>query len=456
MDTIHSVRRITVRWAVASAAIAAFSAAPTASEALSTRSPRLAVRPAHDGGDRNPAMNRPYYWAWKTFVEVNGPDDTTGRPRWESWASDTETFPECPDPDSPPKWPGRTSRTKVLGPRTQVIDTEFFVPTLSWYVLEDGVPTAIPVTDPQEVRRNKPSFDYIVDNGFYYTEGLEAVFAEVLEKVEATGGTAAEAMSVVTRTIKFPIESIEIKIDWVPMEDVPEPDRSAFYSSYAVTVDEDGNQGTAQEYALVAMHISTKDIPTWFWATWMNEKVLGRCDYIGCKDEFGVEGPAFTPPNDTANYPYPAAPLSRDLLDMMKAVGLDEVFRNYRLVGTQTNYVDPTGQPTLMSNTITEQNQLQTGSCMTCHARAAFEASGEILSIFSDDAAADTPVSGDALVTNNGAPDPTWFWTFVNGEDDDGDTVDYFSSATEVTGVTAVQLDFVWGLLFANSVDACD
>ena len=63
---------------------------------------------------------------------------------------------------------------------------------------------------------------------------------------------------------------------------------------------------------------------------------------------------------------------------------------------------------------------------------------------------------GDAFATDNGTPDPSWFWTLENGIDVDGNVVDYFSTSTKSTDLTAVQLDFVWGPLLANSVECSD
>src|SRR5262249_39150408 len=90
--------------------------------------------------------------------------------------------------------------------------------------------------------------------------------------------------------------------DWVPITDIPEAQRSEFYRNIAATVDANGNPTTA-EYGLMAMHIMTKQVPFWFWATWLNKNLLGRCDYIGCRDDFGVT-PSYPPPNADPNYPY--------------------------------------------------------------------------------------------------------------------------------------------------------
>ena len=68
----------------------------------------------------------------------------------------------------------------------------------------------------------------------------------------------------------------------------------------------------------------------------------------GCRDDFGVT-PSYFPPHATPNFPYADGKLTDSLKILMKKVNLDPVFQNYRLVGIQTNFTDPTGQPVLMS-----------------------------------------------------------------------------------------------------------
>jgi hypothetical protein len=248
-------------------------------------------------GLKNPAMNYPYYWAWHLFTDVNRPSREKkvggGRAvKWETWASDSETFPTCPDPDDPPSWPGKTSRTKVLHPsklHTLILGDST---TINWYTLQNGTPTAVSVTDPQEVRRNRASFDYIVDNGLYYTDGLKVAFDDAQDAMPEDGD-AAQSMAAVLHTVDFPTDAIEIKADWVPISEIPEAECKDYYTNWAVAESDDSK--TLEKYALVAMHIMTKDVPTWFWATWMNKDVLGRCDYIGCRDDFG-HIPSYTAP----------------------------------------------------------------------------------------------------------------------------------------------------------------
>jgi hypothetical protein len=55
---------------------------------------------------------------------------------------------------------------------------------------------------------------------------------------------------------------------------------------------------------------------------------------------------------------------------------------------------------------------------------------------------------GDLFVTDNGTPDPGWFWTLQNN-------APYVSSSTKVSSLDAAQLDFVWGFLLARSISNC-
>lgn len=403
--------------------------------------------------DRNAAENHPYLWAWKSFAEVNRPTHVRepgggSLVRWETWASDAETFPVCPDPSNPPTWPGYNLRDKLLKKSQLLAQSPADV---DWYTLVNGVPTVTAVLKyTEDVRRNEASFDYIVDNGLYYTEGLADAFAQaeaaVDEVVANENGNTARAMQAVSGVVKFPAKAIEVKADWVPLDDIPIEQRGDYYQSWAIP--DDGSTLVPRRYGLVALHIMTKDLPQWFWATWMNKNVLGRCDYYGCRDDFGME-PSFTPPNDEANYPYDSGEVTREVKALLKMYDLDRVFQNYRLVGTQTSFTDVTGNPTLLSNTITEQYQLQTASCITCHSRAAVDSTGATLSVFSDKAGSETPPSGDKLVTDNGVPDPSWFWNMTSN-------YNFFSSNTQVTSLTALQIDFVWGIINANSSDCSD
>lgn len=317
---------------------------------------------------------------------------------------------------------------------------------VSWYQLVDGVPTAVDSTDTEEIKRNRASFEYIMDNGLYYTEGLAAIFGQAEDAVDAVDGSPSAAVPAVRSVIDFPKDAIEIKANWVSTEYIPAAQRSQYYTNYAIATDDEGND-TMTEYALISFHIMTKDIPNWFWVSWLNKNVLGRCDFYGCRDEFGVD-PPYTPPNELVNYPYPPDKATEAVKALLSSYGVDPVFSHYRMVGTQTSYTDATGQPTLLSNVIAEQGFDSTGSCMTCHMRAAVDETGSTISITSAEASDQTPPANSTAVTDNGAPDPSWFWEWINADD-------FFSSDTRITGINAVSVDFVWGMQNAASAEGC-
>jgi hypothetical protein len=64
---------------------------------------------------------------------------------------------------------------------------------------------------------------------------------------------------------------------------------------------------------------------------------------------------------------------------MMKSAGLSAVFENYCLKSTQVTYTNSAGAPTVLTNSVTERlsvNGELIGSCISCHANAAFGADG--------------------------------------------------------------------------------
>src|SRR5262249_10687660 len=129
-----------------------------------------------------------------------------------------------------------------------------------------------PLGQNEEVRRNKATFDFIISNGLWYTEGIRKFFG--------AGGS-----------VVFPSDSIEIKAHWKPIQ---ESDKSRFHWN----VDSNGKL-----FGLTALHIISKTIPNWTWATFEHVDNLGRCDVIGCNDAFGAQD-KFVPPATKVDQPY--------------------------------------------------------------------------------------------------------------------------------------------------------
>jgi hypothetical protein len=309
----------------------------------------------------NLAANCPDLFAWMKFIEVNGPvPNTKGRVLWQTWATDPDTFPAKPDParckapnpppGTCPAWPVADAPHSVQPAANRFDDDDDpATPAPAIPVAAPpgkGVPPDLGAIAGETIRRNRATFDYIVDNALWYQEGLKQRFNENF-------------------TIELPLASVEVKLNWLPMSYVSDPSR------YFTVIDE---KQVLQ--GLVAMHVTTKDLPNWYWATFEHVDNPGRCDYIGCVDSFGT-APSFTPPRSELKRPYAAEKLTPALLAMMKAANLAPVFQNYRLKGSQTDFTDSRGEPTVVGNSVTEYGFVPTASCITCHSRAGTDANGK-------------------------------------------------------------------------------
>lgn len=396
-------RMVTLALVVVAIALATAQTPPPAA-------PAPADRPECRGADRpnlntpNLAANCPDLFAWIRFIEVNGPaPDAKGRVLWETWATDPDTFPATPNPTlcktpNPPPgtcpvWPAAEAPHTILSAAKR--SDERSTPLVAATPLPaKGVPPDLGAIAGETIRRNRVTFDYIVSNALWYQEGLKQRFNENF-------------------TIAFPVASIEVKLNWLPMSSVSDPSRY-----FTVLDDKQVRQG------LVAMHITTKDLPNWYWATFEHVDNPGRCDFIGCTDSFGAN-PPFTPPRSELKRTYPAETLTPALLALMKAANLNPVFQNYRLKGSQTDFTDSRGEPTLVGNSVTEYGFVPTASCITCHARAGTDWNGQ--------KPANLRIFGEKLggQTFNGPPDPELFY----------DRNDPFRRYM-------MQSDFVWAIPF--------
>lgn len=170
--------------------------------------------------------------------------------------------------------------------------------------------------------------------------------------------------------ITFPWDAVEIKVDWVPTSSFnpsfqcPDPTGTL----YTETIN-----GTC--YAMVGLHISSKVLPNWLWATFEpNSSVTNpnRCDpnlYDTCSDPWGT----------TSSTPYakgqPVPPQSAQLQQAMTAAGLNKAFNNYYLTGVQSEFVS-NAQPVPLGSSFVEFNAgVAPGqaSCITCHRYAYFD-----------------------------------------------------------------------------------
>jgi hypothetical protein len=311
--------------------------------------------------DPDPAMSSPDEFSWELFVRVNAPAASQGNNNvlFETWANDGDTFTQNPH------WPSTTPSPKVLK-----------VPALiARAPRRPGLQPNVEPGGTEEVRRNKVTFDFIVKNKLYLTSGLVAAF----------------------------------KAGWKPVT------AGMDTSTYHVNTASDG-----KKYALVSMHIISKVVPNWTWATFEHKDNAGRCDYIGCRDNFGATV-TFVAPKTPLGGQYPACVKTAALKKMFTEGKLDAVFDNYCLKGSQTDFITSTGLVTHLGNSVTENGFVDSSSCMTCHSRAAFNAQGK-------------DVYGAGFIGNaspNGAPLASWFWK---------------NPGKPNQSMTAMQADFVWAI----------
>lgn len=168
-----------------------------------------------------------------------------------------------------------------------------------------------------------------------------------------------------TKPIDFPKDALEVKADWIPATSL-QPSFTCNNPPADVYVQQVGNVC----YALAGVHLSSKLLTNWLWATFEAPSLVtnpNRCKpalYSQCVDEWGV-----TP----ARVSQPAAKTTptRKLADLFSGARgkFPALLEKYRLTGVQTGFVDGTA-PTLLGNSFTEFNAnvpAQKASCITCH-----------------------------------------------------------------------------------------
>ena len=358
-------------------------------------------------GQEHPAINQPDKFAWDLFVEINKPaqeNNANGPVIWETWALARDVFA---NPNTPPTWSGRATSRSTRQLERQPLQQ--MIRQMQKAGLERALPSSPKPSrlrvDPgviqrhgNETRMNQASFDFIVNNDLYYVEGQEAFFNQ-------------------GKKVDFPIEAREIKAQWRRLDD---PAMYGKYHTATVT-----NNGATETWGLTALHITTKDLPNWFWATFEHKDNEGIEGVVASHDSFGL---------DTNG------DISNQLQQLFQDNKLGMKWQNYRLRGTQVDFVDSIGRPTILANSQIERGFQATSSCITCHARASIGPKPDQsfrtdepqnpndnnrLSVFE---------SGDPLLGSIGSPDPSWF----------------IDTTTVPPARKFTQLDFVWSLFRAR------
>lgn len=310
---------------------------------------------------------------WRLFTEFAAPASKTSPSPvvFETWASDADTFsphPRWPKPGEPLQL-----HTSVLELMKTLNNSESLMKLQALKIdvkcesprgaAVGGFPTSETEPHPciaEQVARNRPQWEYIVKNNLNTQSGLAAAYKKSFD-------------------VEMPLESIAIKADWIPLPDllqwVPRLGdigtiRKLYYTATVGPT----------EYALVAMHVSSRQNPNWVWGTFEHQMNPGRCDAIGCFDTFGAQIQG-VPPNKTAvNTQYGSCSKTQQLKTLMASANLSPVWENYCLKSTQVDYTTADGTPYVLVNSVIEgivgNGTVAASSCISCHAYASFGPNG--------------------------------------------------------------------------------
>ncbi|MGP0058601.1 MAG: hypothetical protein ACLPID_04865 [Beijerinckiaceae bacterium] len=298
--------------------------------------------------------------AWEIFAQAVASSGTSGLKQleFETWASDEDLYGK-----SPPQWPV-VGALRLPGACRLAVDREA--------AKAAGFPNDGCIME--EVRRNWAAYRYVVSHELYSKAGLAKAFQQGVK-------------------VDLPADSVQVKADWIKISDltrwvhIEENDiRRIYYTKIE-------RAGAAEiEYALVALHLNSKRWKNWIWATFEHKLNPGRCDEIGCHDMFAAtitEVNGQTPANQT----YGDCLKTPALLVMFANVGLNSIWLNYCLKGSQIAFTDTDGRPTLLGNSVIDRINghipMRHSSCLTCHALASFNQSGEANGAFADNAIGD-------------------------------------------------------------------
>ncbi len=282
-------------------------------------------------------LQNPDRYAWDLFRAINWPADTIqmiadttlqlGDPGWVVWQT-WKTGPEVYQANGhkPKGW-----YQKDFGIRS--------LKNFNHFSKKAGIPdiTKNPTFGLEEVVLNKSTYDYVVENNLYNRNGQLELYNSEYQ-------------------INFPKESIELKVKWRKIPDTPY-DKARYHYQYIETVNK--NVVSRDLYGLVSIHMTSRILKRWFWATFehidnRSQKHPGDDGWLlPTRDRFACK-----------NAPY-------DCEQAPTNIGLEGTKWEYFLLrGSQTEYVDEYGDPTLLANSNVERGFQLSSSCITCHSLA--------------------------------------------------------------------------------------
>lgn len=304
--------------------------------------------------------------AWQLFVAASCPSN--GQLTWETWTEQT-----ClAQPDSPGCAPSaaagaapvrhlHASQLELRRKKTPQAEAAVAAPGGC------GAMTTL-ANAPKEL------LPFVPKNLSSDAKFCEEVFVDPTEaafvKAPASGATLTKltgqvAYAASAGNITFPTSSVEIKADWLPASSVKD--------AFNCTNPPEGlyvENISGECYALVGVHVSSKLLPNWLWATFEPQNTTtnpNRCSpdlYNSCSDPWGSNPAASTGANTE-----PTAALTA----LMTQANLPKALLNYRLVAAQSAYVTANNAPIQLGNSFVEFNAQvlpHQASCITCHSYA--------------------------------------------------------------------------------------
>ncbi|HEY0177376.1 MAG TPA: hypothetical protein VGC08_13420 [Pedobacter sp.] len=319
--------------------------------------------------------------SWQMFISLNWPVDDKGKPKpeitdeggriWEKWKESYEVFKE--DGDKPHVWGAATDLPDELEAKVKSkkgnLELLFRTSKFSsfkdekWnrqkgrksFVQPDEVDQAFtsPIWDQSgnviryEIRLNRPTVDYIVENELYNFDG-QIKFSSEKKTVSFPSGSVMKA------------GSVELKFAWkviVPGKDVKER-----YFTKKVLVLDSNKKAQEVTVGLVGMHIGTKTVssPQWIWATFeqvdnVETNTLEKVDGHYLRPSFNNPDCSTCPINVFPDGKHPVNQIQRvipipgatqELNKQVQTIlkGKKSFWQYYQLIGTQWP-TDPSSPP---------------------------------------------------------------------------------------------------------------
>lgn len=320
--------------------------------------------------DTRMALFEPDCYAWRLFIALNWPANIAGKVAdqnasfganapvvWETWRNASNRAPDTAFPmdgSDPGPWLD-TVLVAQNADRFDAADEEPLQRAALIKLLEKkGGPIVLfdPATaglSRNETRLSKGTYEFIRAEELYNVEGQVAKSKAGLE------------------TIAFPPSAKEVKAQW---RVIAEAEKPRFH-----WVEADGAQGK-QIYGLTSLHITTKDLPNWFWATF--EHIDNKAAHPGDGTHPAAEGWLLS---SVDRFACQGAPY--DCEAFPAGIGLENThWQNYRLRGIQIDFFDSTGRATRLANSQPEGGFQATSSCITCHALSSIDGAGKRIFFF--------------------------------------------------------------------------